>query len=145
MEQPSGPPAWPPGSSAPWERGGLPGCFWPTQKCRRACWAVAGAGSRDPSGPVLALQVRAFLQHPLKGVVLETFGSGNGPTKPDLLWELRAAAERGLNILNCTHCLQGTVTSDYAAGMVGAGVRGLGGRGLAEGAGPAGLGGPASP
>ncbi|XP_053784973.1 60 kDa lysophospholipase isoform X3 [Desmodus rotundus] len=68
--------------------------------------------------------VRAFLQHPLKGVVLETFGSGNGPTKPDLLWELRAAAERGLIILNCTHCLQGTVTSDYAAGMatVGAGI-----------------------
>ncbi|KAM5338509.1 60 kDa lysophospholipase [Glossophaga mutica] len=65
--------------------------------------------------------VRAFLQHPLKGVVLETFGSGNGPTKPDLLQELRAAAERGLIILNCTHCLQGPVTSDYAAGLAAAG------------------------
>ncbi|XP_053522082.1 60 kDa lysophospholipase isoform X5 [Artibeus jamaicensis] len=65
--------------------------------------------------------VRAFLQPPLKGVVMETFGSGNGPTKPDLLWELRAAAERGLIILNCTHCLQGPVTSDYAAGMATAG------------------------
>ncbi|ELW47199.1 60 kDa lysophospholipase [Tupaia chinensis] len=65
--------------------------------------------------------VRAFLQHPLKGVVLETFGSGNGPTKPDLLQELRAAAERGLTILNCTHCLQGAVTTDYAAGMAAAG------------------------
>ncbi|KAM5239962.1 60 kDa lysophospholipase isoform 4-T4 [Hipposideros larvatus] len=71
-----------------------------------------------------ATLVRAFLQPPLKGVVMETFGSGNGPTKPDLLWELRAATERGLVILNCTHCLQGTVTSDYAAGMatVGAGI-----------------------
>ncbi|XP_035870126.1 60 kDa lysophospholipase isoform X2 [Phyllostomus discolor] len=68
-----------------------------------------------------AALVRAFLQPPLKGVVLETFGSGNGPTKPDLLWELRAAAERGLVILNCTHCLQGPVTSDYAAGMASAG------------------------
>ncbi|EPY78552.1 lysophospholipase [Camelus ferus] len=58
--------------------------------------------------------VRAFLQPPLKGVVLETFGSGNGPTKPDLLQELRAAAERGLVIVNCTHCLQG-------AAMAGAG------------------------
>ncbi|XP_045679794.1 60 kDa lysophospholipase isoform X2 [Phyllostomus hastatus] len=58
---------------------------------------------------------------PLKGVVMETFGSGNGPTKPDLLWELRAATERGLIILNCTHCLQGPVTSDYAAGMAAAG------------------------
>ncbi|XP_047594620.1 60 kDa lysophospholipase isoform X2 [Lutra lutra] len=68
-----------------------------------------------------AALVRAFLQPPLKGVVMETFGSGNGPTKPDLLRELRAAAERGLIILNCSHCLQGAVTSDYAAGMAMAG------------------------
>ncbi|VCW66859.1 unnamed protein product [Gulo gulo] len=68
-----------------------------------------------------ATLVRTFLQPPLKGVVMETFGSGNGPTKPDLLRELRAAAERGLVILNCSHCLQGTVTSDYAAGMAMAG------------------------
>ncbi|KAF5926467.1 hypothetical protein HPG69_018370 [Diceros bicornis minor] len=68
-----------------------------------------------------AALVRAFLQPPLKGVVMETFGSGNGPTKPDLLQELRAAAERGLVIVNCTHCLQGAVTSDYAAGMAVAG------------------------
>ncbi|XP_036737914.2 60 kDa lysophospholipase isoform X2 [Manis pentadactyla] len=68
--------------------------------------------------------VRAFLQPPLKGVVMETFGSGNGPTKPELLQELQAAAQRGLVIINCTHCLQGTVTSDYAASraMVGAGI-----------------------
>lgn len=75
-----------------------------------------------------ATLVRAFLQPPLKGVVMETFGSGNGPTKPDLLWELRAATERGLIILNCTHCLQGTVTSDYATGMVGVGDGGCRGR-----------------
>ncbi|XP_069416126.1 60 kDa lysophospholipase isoform X8 [Ovis canadensis] len=61
--------------------------------------------------------VRAFLQPPMKGVVIETFGSGNGPTKPDLLQELRAAAERGLVIVNCTLCLQGAVTSDYGAGV----------------------------
>ncbi|XP_032123469.1 60 kDa lysophospholipase [Sapajus apella] len=68
--------------------------------------------------------VRAFLQPPMKGVVMETFGSGNGPSKPDLLQELRVATGRGLVIVNCTHCLQGTVTMDYAAGMamVGAGV-----------------------
>ncbi|XP_036847381.2 60 kDa lysophospholipase isoform X3 [Manis javanica] len=68
--------------------------------------------------------VRAFLQPPLKGVVMETFGSGNGPTKPELLQELQVAARRGLVIINCTHCLQGTVTSDYAASraMVGAGI-----------------------
>ncbi|XP_060151329.1 60 kDa lysophospholipase isoform X4 [Globicephala melas] len=68
-----------------------------------------------------AALVRVFLQPPLKGVVMETFGSGNGPTKPDLLQELREAAERGLVIVNCTHCLQGTVTSDYGAGTALAG------------------------
>uniref|UniRef100_A0A8D1M984 asparaginase n=1 Tax=Sus scrofa TaxID=9823 RepID=A0A8D1M984_PIG len=68
-----------------------------------------------------AALVRAFLQPPLKGVVLETFGSGNGPTKAGLLQELRAAAERGLVIVNCTHCLQGAVTSTYGAGMAMAG------------------------
>ncbi|XP_021797339.1 60 kDa lysophospholipase isoform X3 [Papio anubis] len=69
-------------------------------------------------------RVRAFLQPPLKGMVMETFGSGNGPTKPDLLQELQMATKRGLVIVNCTHCLQGTVTTDYAAGMAmeGAGV-----------------------
>ncbi|XP_047652624.1 60 kDa lysophospholipase [Phacochoerus africanus] len=68
-----------------------------------------------------AALVRAFLQPPLKGVVLETFGSGNGPTKAGLLQELRAAAARGLVIVNCTHCLQGAVTSTYGAGMALAG------------------------
>ncbi|KAM5273697.1 60 kDa lysophospholipase [Ctenodactylus gundi] len=65
--------------------------------------------------------VRAFLQPPLKGVVMETFGSGNGPTKADLLQELHAAAEHGLLIVNCTHCLQGAVTSGYASSMAMAG------------------------
>lgn len=92
------------------------------------CVGAESEGLSTCSGP----QVRAFLQPPLKGVVMETFGSGNGPTKPDLLQELRAAAERGLIILNCTHCLQGTVTSDYAAGMVGVGRQCLGREGLAE-------------
>lgn len=75
--------------------------------------------ARAPPTCVLSTQVRTFLQPPLKGVVMETFGSGNGPTKPDLLQELRVASEQGLIIVNCTHCLQGTVTSDYASGMVG--------------------------
>lgn len=78
-------------------------------------------------------QVRAFLQPPLKGVVLETFGSGNGPSKPDLLRELRAAAERGVLILNCTHCLRGSVSPRYAASMVGRGAR-PGGAGAGPGA-----------
>lgn len=123
--------AWP-----PWELGHpgstagsptAPGC---TQRGRVSLWVRCWGGKQRPH-PRLVLQVRAFLQPPLKGVVMETFGSGNGPTKPDLLRELQAAAARGLLILNCTHCLQGTVTSDYAAGMVG-GSRGLRGRARAR-------------
>lgn len=82
-----------------------------------ACWSLCLVEASPRLPPP---QVRAFLQPPMKGVVMETFGSGNGPTKPDLLQELRAAAERGLVIVNCTHCLQGAVTSDYGAGVVGA-------------------------
>ncbi|KAK2104849.1 hypothetical protein P7K49_018705, partial [Saguinus oedipus] len=86
---------------------------------------LGGTQGRDPHHPVpTAPQFRAFLQPPMKGVVMETFGSGNGPGKPDLLQELRVATGQGLVIVNCTHCLQGSVTSDYASGMamVGAGV-----------------------
>nr|5DNE_A Chain A, L-asparaginase [Cavia porcellus]5DNE_B Chain B, L-asparaginase [Cavia porcellus]5DNE_C Chain C, L-asparaginase [Cavia porcellus]5DNE_D Chain D, L-asparaginase [Cavia porcellus] len=66
--------------------------------------------------------VRAFLQPPLKGVVLETFGSGNGPSKPDLLQELRAAAQRGLIMVNCSQCLRGSVTPGYATSLAGANI-----------------------
>lgn len=93
------------------------GARWTVPTARGpACWSpcLVEASPRLPPP-----QVRAFLQPPMKGVVMETFGSGNGPTKPDLLQELRAAAERGLVIINCTHCLQGAVTSDYGAGVVG--------------------------
>ncbi|XP_032477659.1 60 kDa lysophospholipase [Phocoena sinus] len=85
-----------------------------------AAWSATWACCASTPGSPATL-VRVFLQPPLKGVVMETFGSGNGPTKPDLLQELRVAAERGLVIVNCTHCLQGAVTSDYGAGTALAG------------------------
>ncbi|KAM4853225.1 60 kDa lysophospholipase [Thomomys bottae] len=66
---------------------------------------------------ISASMVRAIVQPPLKGLVMETFGSGNCPTHQDLLQELRAAGERGLLMVNCTQCLKGTVTSDYASGL----------------------------
>uniref|UniRef100_A0A7N4PUN9 asparaginase n=1 Tax=Sarcophilus harrisii TaxID=9305 RepID=A0A7N4PUN9_SARHA len=71
---------------------------------------------------ITSAMVKAFLQAPMKGVVMETFGTGNGPTNPDLLWELKKATERGIVIVNCTHCLQGSVTSNYAAGMALSGI-----------------------
>lgn len=65
------------------------------------------------------VQVRAFLQPPMQGVVLETYGSGNAPdNRPDLLEELKKATDAGVIIINCTQCLRGTVSTSYATGKV---------------------------
>ncbi len=45
----------------------------------------------------------------LKGVVLETFGSGNAPRYDWFLEELRNATERGIVIVNVTQCSSGSV------------------------------------
>uniref|UniRef100_A0A6Q2Z2W1 asparaginase n=1 Tax=Esox lucius TaxID=8010 RepID=A0A6Q2Z2W1_ESOLU len=63
--------------------------------------------------------VKSFLQPPMEGIVLETYGSGNAPdNRTDLLNELRKATERGVIMVNCTQCLRGTVTMLYATGKV---------------------------
>ncbi|XP_053139351.1 60 kDa lysophospholipase-like isoform X2 [Hemicordylus capensis] len=67
---------------------------------------------------ITAATVKAFLQHPMEGIVLETYGCGNAPNnRPDLLEELRKATERNVVILNCTQCLRGSVASTYATGQ----------------------------
>ena len=54
----------------------------------------------------------------LKGVVLETFGSGNAPTHPGFIATLREAIERGITIVNVTQCIGGTVSmSLYETGV----------------------------
>lgn len=45
----------------------------------------------------------------LKGLVLETFGSGNAPTAPWLIRALKAAVGRGMYIVNVTQCAGGGV------------------------------------
>lgn len=61
--------------------------------------------------------VRAFLQAPIRGIVLETFGSGNAPNnRPEILEALAEATRRGVVIVNCTQCLKGTVSDLYATG-----------------------------
>ncbi|XP_061824807.1 60 kDa lysophospholipase isoform X2 [Nerophis lumbriciformis] len=68
---------------------------------------------------ITAATVRAFLQPPMEGVVLETYGSGNAPdNRSDLLEELKAATESGVIIINITQCLRGTVSTSYATGKV---------------------------
>ncbi|XP_063058970.1 60 kDa lysophospholipase-like isoform X2 [Engraulis encrasicolus] len=61
--------------------------------------------------------VRAFLQPPMEGIVLETYGSGNAPDcRTDLLAEIKKATDRGVVIINCTQCLRGSVVMSYATG-----------------------------
>ncbi|XP_074765412.1 60 kDa lysophospholipase isoform X2 [Athene noctua] len=67
---------------------------------------------------ITAAAVKAFLQPPIEGIVLETYGSGNAPNnREDLLEELKKAAERNVVILNCTQCLRGSVKTVYATGQ----------------------------
>lgn len=69
--------------------------------------------------------VRNILQPPIEGLVMETYGIGNGPQDRALISELNQAVQRGVVIINCTQCLRGTVKmEDYATGsaLAGAGV-----------------------
>jgi L-asparaginase len=61
--------------------------------------------------------VKNFLQPPIRGLILETYGMGNAPEDPGLVSTLKAATDRGVIIVNCTQCLKGTVNmEDYATG-----------------------------
>lgn len=54
--------------------------------------------------------VHATLNVPgLRGVVLETFGSGNAPTSDWFISELKDAVARGVVIVNVTQCMAGNV------------------------------------
>ena len=53
----------------------------------------------------------------LKGVVLETYGTGNAPSKPWFLDMLKTAVSRGVVIVNVTQCSSGSVQmSLYGSG-----------------------------
>lgn len=62
--------------------------------------------------------VRNVLRPPLQGLVLEAYGVGNGPDQDhDFLAALQEATQRGVVIVDCTQCLEGTVNlGEYAAG-----------------------------
>lgn len=62
--------------------------------------------------------VRNVLRPPLQGLVLEAYGVGNGPDQDAAFLDVLAdAAARGVVIVDCTQCLEGTVDlGEYAAG-----------------------------
>lgn len=61
--------------------------------------------------------IRAFLTPPVAGVVLQTYGAGNGPSnRQDVLNLLSEASKRHILILNCTQCTVGSVIPSYETG-----------------------------
>lgn len=62
--------------------------------------------------------LRAVLQPPLRGLVLETYGVGNGPERDaEFIAVLHEATERGIVIVACTQCVRGRVDlNTYRAG-----------------------------
>ncbi|XP_034176764.1 L-asparaginase isoform X1 [Osmia lignaria lignaria] len=63
--------------------------------------------------------VKAFLQPPIEGVVLQSYGAGNVPTnREDIIKELSAATKRGIIIVNITQCTTGCVSDTYEPGKL---------------------------
>ncbi|ESO00899.1 hypothetical protein HELRODRAFT_82547 [Helobdella robusta] len=61
--------------------------------------------------------IRSFLRPPMQGVVLQTYGQGNGPdNRLDILKAIKEATDRGVIVVNCTQCSKGIVNPIYAAG-----------------------------
>jgi lysophospholipase len=61
--------------------------------------------------------VRKFLSEPLRGVVLETYGSGNASLRrSDLISALKEACDRGVVIVAISQCSKGAVTELYENG-----------------------------
>lgn len=59
---------------------------------------------------ITASVVKSFMNIPnLKGVVLETYGSGNAPTEKWFLDLLEKAVQKGIYIVNVTQCAGGSV------------------------------------
>ena len=61
---------------------------------------------------------RAMLNSGVRGVVLETYGAGNAPTKEWFIGALREAIQRGVSVINVTQCSDGEVNMDiYETGV----------------------------
>ena len=84
---------------------------------------------QEIAGPVVVSALRLFpgiapdlvrnvLRPPLQGLVLETYGVGNGPDHDaDFIAAIAEATGRGVVIVDCTQCLEGTVDlGEYATG-----------------------------
>jgi 60kDa lysophospholipase len=60
--------------------------------------------------------VKAFFLPPIRGVVLEAFGSGNAPSRSDLLNIIKEACDRGVLVVAISQCTRGSVSDAYESG-----------------------------
>ncbi|KAK7868259.1 hypothetical protein R5R35_000657 [Gryllus longicercus] len=67
---------------------------------------------------ITAETVKAFLQPPTLGVVLQSYGAGNVPSdRQDILDAIGAATQRGVIVVNTTQCMRGAVSDLYETGQ----------------------------
>ncbi len=64
--------------------------------------------------------LKNYLRKPVKGLVLITYGSGNIPSHDkELVSIITDASEKGIVIVNCSHCMKGSVNmSTYETGSI---------------------------
>lgn len=62
--------------------------------------------------------LKNVLQRPLKALIVESYGVGNGPsTAPSFLRELKSAADDGIVLVSCSQCMRGCVAqTEYETG-----------------------------
>ncbi|KAE9545924.1 hypothetical protein FO519_010864, partial [Halicephalobus sp. NKZ332] len=63
--------------------------------------------------------LKAALEYPVKGVVLQTFGSGNMPSRrKGIIKEIKKAVQRGCIVVNVSQCVKGHVDPSYLTGRI---------------------------
>lgn len=80
----------------------------------------------DPNVGVLRLfpgitksTIKHFLEPPMRGVVLQTYGAGNVPdTRDDIISLITDAVNRETLVINCSLCSVGRVEAIYATGSI---------------------------
>jgi len=57
--------------------------------------------------------IKVFCSPPIRGVVLEAFGAGNAPQRPEVIGALKEACDRGVVIVAISQCTKGSVSDAY--------------------------------
>ncbi|XP_021374778.1 L-asparaginase-like isoform X1 [Mizuhopecten yessoensis] len=88
-----------------------------TEKFRIHCGMCQNVGLLRLFPGISEQLVRLFLQPPMQGVVLQSYGAGNAPdNRPELLKAIEEAINIGVIIINITQCTRGYVDATYATG-----------------------------